>query len=71
MLEANLRELLDELLDLEEGLTDWEVAFIEKVNHKAVARGIAMLTKAEQDRIAAIHKDRVESPAPHDDEDDL
>lgn len=46
MLEANLREFLDELLDLEEGLTDWEVEFIEKVNRKAVARGIAMLTWA-------------------------
>lgn len=71
MLDPNLRELLDELLDLESGLTEWEVDFIERVNRKTAARGVAGLSPAERARIQAIHKDRVESPAPHDDEDDL
>jgi len=35
--EAELRKMLNELLALEAGLTEWEVAFIEDLSHRKAA----------------------------------
>lgn len=51
------RSMLDDLLDLEEGLTDWEVRFIDAMDKRS-DRG-EPFTASQLSRLTEIHNERV------------
>lgn len=55
------REKLDELLDLEEGLTDWEASFLESLEQQrraALCTEAFVMTDRQAAKLEAIHAER-------------
>ena len=51
-------KLLDELLDVEAGLTDWEVQFVEDMDKKRRNDPLWRPTDTEMDKIVEIYEER-------------
>lgn len=50
------QDLLSELLDIDEGLTPWEVDFIEDLSNQ---RDTIVLSPVQRQKLEQIHKERI------------